>query len=308
MKRSQLLLAPFGLLPLARTGGTPTALVTDGPGHAVAVVALARWRVTARVPLGAEPRAIEAGARLALVLCTGAGVVFLLDLARLRVVGELAGFDEPRYAAIAGNLAYVSESGREAVAVVDLARRRVVGRVAVGGPARHLSVSPDGSRLWTALGSVAAAVARLELGDPRRPRLAAPLRLDHRVHDVVCAPSGDAVWISSGESDQVAIVDPAADTVVAAFRAGRAPQHVSFSDRTGPLPAWVTSGKDGALRAVDARGRIVRRQAVPVGSYNVDARWRPLTASLARGTLASPGRRPLHVTTSAHDVAFCVRA
>ena len=308
MKRSQLLLAPLGLLPLAGAGGTPTALVTDGPGRAVAVVDLDRWRVTARVPLGAEPRAIEAGARLALVLCTGAGVVFLLDIARLRVVGELAGFDEPRYAAIAGDLAYVSESGREAVAVIDLDRRRVIRRVAVGGPARHLSLSADRPRLWTALGSVAPAVARLDLGDPRRPRLVAPLRLGHRVHDVVCAPSGEAVWITSGESDRVAIVDPAGDTVVATFSAGRAPQHVSFSDRAGTLPAWVTSGKDGALREVDARGRVVRRQAIPVGSYNIDARWKPLTPSLARGTLASPGKRPLHVSTSAHDVAFCARA
>ena len=310
MKRSHLLLAPLGLLPLARSGGTPIALVTDGPGHAVAVVDLSRWRVTGRIPVGAEPRAIEAQASgLALVLCTHAGLVVLVDTASLRVVAELDGFEQPRYAAIAGNLAYVSESAREAVAVIDLARRRVIRRVAAGGPARHISVSPDRARVWTSLGSVAPAVARLDLpGDGRHPRLRPPLRLDHRVHDVVFAPNRDVAWITSGESDRVTIVDPSTGAALRTFAAGRAPQHVAFSAASKLQAGWVTSGKDGMLREIDPRGRTLSHQAVPVGSYNIDATLRPLTPSLDRGTLASPGRSPLRVATSAHDVALITRA
>ena len=48
---------------------------------------------------------------------------------------------------------------------IDLGRGRVVHRADVGGPARHLGLSADGRRLWTALGNRAAvpsgAVARL---------------------------------------------------------------------------------------------------------------------------------------------------
>ena len=309
MKRSHLLLAPLGLLPLTRSGATPTALVTDGPGHAVVAVDLARWDVIAHIPIGAEPRAIEAQASgLALAICSHAGVVVLIDTASLRVVGELTGLELPRYAAIAGQLAYVSEAGREAVAVIDLARRRVIRRVAVGGPARHLSLSPDRTRLWTALGTIAPAVARLDLAaDARRPRLLPALRLDHHVHDVVFAPARRAAWVSSAESDVVAIVDPATGAVRGTFRAGRAPQHIAFPADASSRLGWVTSGDDGVLREVDANGRHLRSVAVPVGSYNIDARWRPLTPSLERGTLASPGRRPLRVSASAHDVAVCVR-
>ena len=310
MKRSQLLLAPLGLLPLARSGGAPVALVTDGPGHALVAVDLTRWRVARRVPLGAEPRAVEAQVSgLALAICSHAGLIVLVDVGTLRVVGEIDGFEMPRNATIAGNLAYVAEAGREAVAIVDLAKRRVIHRVGVGGPARHLSISPDRSRVWTALGSVAPAVARLDLTtNPRRPRRLAPLRLDHRVHDVVFAPSSGDAWISSGENDAVAIVDPASGRVRHTFPAGRAPQHIGFSGSSRDRTAWVTSGEDGVLRRVSAGGETIGRQAVPVGSYNIDASWRPLTPSLDRGTLASPGRRPLRVSTSAHDVALVVRA
>ena len=127
------------------------------------------------------------------------------------------------------------------------------------------------------------------------PRLRPPLRLDHRVHDVVFAPNRGVAWITSGESDRVTIVDPSTGAALRTFAAGRAPQHVAFSAASELQAGWVTSGNDGMLREVDPRGRTLSHQAIPVGSYNIDATWRPLTPSLDRGTLASP------VTTARRD-------
>ena len=103
---------------------------------------------------------------------TGSGLLTIVDGRASSVRHVLHGFEAPRYTARHpdGVHAFVSDSGRGLVAAVDIRRGRVLGTVELGGPARHLSLAPDGRTLWTSLGSSASQVAVVDVSDPARPR------------------------------------------------------------------------------------------------------------------------------------------
>ena len=116
------------------------------------------------------------------------GSVTLLGWHSLRPLKVLRGFRRPEVAAIApgGRYAYVSDAGSGDVVVIDLERRSIVRRLFVGSLAHHLDFSPDGHRLWVALGETATTIVRLDtsnLAAParRRPDPSARDRPRHRV-------------------------------------------------------------------------------------------------------------------------------
>ena len=299
--------------PAATSGGGVVALVTaDLESHIVAVDALS-GRVLKRIPTAPGPRSIESGIfGQAVVAHTGHGRLTVLDTARLAVVGVVRGLGEPRYTAMHPfeRLAYVSDSKNRSVAVVDLSSRSVVARVAVPGPARHLSLSPDGGHLWVALGSTAERVAILDATDPRRPVLRRTVAPPFLAHDVVWAPGGEHVWVTSGSRGRVAIYEAGSVEPAVLLPAGAAPQHVAFA-RTR---AYVTSGDDGTVVVHRLDGTAGRTARVPVGSYNVSVsdpdqtvgRRVGVTPSLDRGTIclftsAGEVRAVRRVARSAHD-------
>jgi DNA-binding beta-propeller fold protein YncE len=296
---------------LALAGGAgPTALVTADTRSHVVAVDLASGRVRGRVRTLAGPRSIErAGARTAVVAHTEEGALSLVDGPRLRVLRVVRGLAEPRYTAARGDgrLAYVTDSARGEIAVLDVAAGRVTARLELGGPARHVSLSPDGRRLWAALGSAAGEIAVVELADPARPRLARRLRPPFGAHDVAFAPDGRRVWVSSGDRNRIAVYDAVRGEPLLILDADSPPQHVAF----GRAVAYVTSGDDGRLR-VHRRsdGRLLRTTAVPVGSYNVTAGWgRVASPSLALGTLcvmddAGRSLERLSLAPAAHDACL----
>jgi DNA-binding beta-propeller fold protein YncE len=304
-----LLAAARPVLALAGAAG-PLALVTaDSRSHVVAVDILT-GRVRGRVQTPAGPRSIErAGAGIAVVAHTEDGAVSIVDGRRLRVLRVLRGMAEPRYTAARprDRLAYVTDSGRGELVALDLARGRIVGRLDLGGPARHVGISPDGRRLWTSLGSRAAEIALVDLDEPTRPRLVRRIRPPFRAHDVAVAPDGRRVWVTSGDRGRIAVYDAADVEPVLALDADAPPQHVAF----GPGVVYVTSGDDGRLRVHDQRdGRLLRTASVPTGSYNIAAGWGwAVTPSLSVGTLCIMDRagRPverLAVAPAAHDACL----
>lgn len=266
----------------SRLGGTPLAYVTaDLESHVVALE-LRTARVVDRIRTGPGPRSIEAvRGTIAVVAHTEHGVVSLLD-ATGRLRAEVEGFAAPRYTAVHPGLpyAYVTDSEREEIVVLDVDRGRVLWRTAVPGPARHVSVSPDGQALWTALGTAAARVAMLETSDPRRPKLVRTLAPPFLAHDVVFAPDGQAAWVTSGSERKVAVYRAGRPRRIIA--AGSPPQHVAF----GGGKAFVASGDDGTVRRHRLDGDLVREARVPAGSYNVSfLHGRLVTPSLGAGTI-----------------------
>jgi DNA-binding beta-propeller fold protein YncE len=299
----------------AASGGGTVALVTADLESHVAALDIAGGRIVKRLRTQPGPRSIESSPfGEVLVAHIPSGVVTIVDAATLAVRTVLGGFGEPRYTAMhpSERLAYVTDSQRGEVATIDLVRDAVVHRTLVPGPARH--VSTDGTQLWTALGSAAARVAVLDLRNPRAPSLARLVDPPFRAHDVVFAPGGAHVWVTSGDRNALAIY-PLSGGAPRVLAAAAPPQHVAF---VGPR-AFVASGRDGTVQRRRLDGGVVRVARVPHGSYNVTCaaadpaltRSAVVTPSLNEGTvavLAAGGdlRFVRRVTRSAHDACIAL--
>jgi DNA-binding beta-propeller fold protein YncE len=281
----------------AADAASPLALATADTESHVAVVSPLSGRVVQRLRTLEGPRSIEGRAGVVAVCAhTKLGKVSLIEREgnRVRVRRMLGGFSEPRYTALAGRYAFVTDSGSGEVATIDLERGRVVHRAAVGDLARH--VTRRGSTLWVALGSSAARIVAVDVGDPLRPRVVRHLAPRFLAHDVAVAPDG-RLWITAGRERRIALHGGAE------LAADEAPQHVTFAtDR-----AFVASGDGGTVRVHGLDGRLLRIARVPRGSYNVQRAGRfVLTPSLGTGTLTvldARGRvlRSVHVAAAAHD-------
>jgi DNA-binding beta-propeller fold protein YncE len=326
MERREFLLAaaaaPFALSAAPRAlgaplGGTPVALVTADLESEVVVFDLFSTKTVARVRTGPGPRSIEGVlGRTAVIAHTGHGVVSLLDAARLAVRQELDGFSAPRYTAVrppvadarAPLLAYVTDSSRAEVVTVEVARGKIVSRTAVPGPARHISISPDGRRIWTALGTTAERVAVLDADEPRRPRLVRAFLPPFLAHDVGFAPDGEHAWVTSGSERKIAIYRVDGRRLLRVIGADAPPQHVTFVGRD----VFLASGDDGTVCRHSVRGHLLDKARVPVGSYNVTFGWRTIvTPSLGQGTLSVLDRRGRlravsRVALAAHDASVLV--
>ena len=298
----------------ARAGGVVALVTADLESH-IAAVDLESGRVVARSRTAPGPRSIESSRfGWAVVAHTQHGLVSLLDTAALSVRAVLDGFGAPRYAAMhpRERLAFVTDSGRGEVATIDLARGAVVHRTRVPGPARHVSVDPAGRSLWTALGTKAARVAILDLSEPRRPRLREVFEPPFLAHDVVAAPDGTRLWVTSGSRGEIAVYrrDGGAPRIV---RADAPPQHVAFAGSR----AFVASGVDGTMQVRSVGGDLERSRRIPGGSYNVTyastganrRRAAVVTPSLDRGTICvlTPSgsvRIVRRIARSAHDACI----
>jgi DNA-binding beta-propeller fold protein YncE len=321
VNRRELLLAAAALpIVLARAPASLAALsnpralalvTADLESHVVAFDLHSR-RVVRRIETLPGPKSIETvgGGSTALVAHTAAGAISLVDVATLRVRAVLNGFTEPRYTAAApdGRHAFVTDAGRGEVVTVDLGRARIVGRAEVGTHARHLSLDPRSGRLWTALGFSAPAIVALDVAEPTRPRVTARIETPFAAHDVVFAPAGGRVWVSSGEERRLVVYRAATRRPLFTLEAGRPPQHIAFDARA----AYVTSDDAVRVHAIDD-GRLLRETTVPDGSYNVThALSFVATPSLDSGILSlldTSGRLLAHprLARATHDACLVRR-
>jgi DNA-binding beta-propeller fold protein YncE len=282
----------------------PAALVTADEESRLVAVDLESGRVLRRVPTLASPRSIETVGESAVVAHTELGAVSVVH--DMRVVHDIRGFGEPRYTAAHpdGRHAYVTDAARGEVVALDVVRGRVLAREQVGARARHITVSPNGRMLWIALGSKAREIAIVDVSQRARPRLVRTFRPPFLAHDVGWAPDGRRVWVSSGDRQELAVYDVRTGRLVARPDGDWPPQHVTFARGL----AYVTSGWSGTVRVHRGDGRELRRNPVPVGSYNVQsAQGRVLTPSLGHGALTvldADGRTlyRVQVARSSHDV------
>jgi hypothetical protein len=317
MDRREFLLAaaaaPIGLAVRADALATPrggsVALVTADLEDEVVLLDPSSARTLGRIPTAPGPRSIEAvDSRLAVVAHTQAGLVSVVDAPTRAIRSEVDDFAAPRYTAVHPNrrIAYVTDSAAGEVVPLDVPRGRILSRTSVPGPARHVSLDPSGSVLWTSLGSEAERIAVLSLDEPRRPRNEGTVTPSFLAHDVVFAPDGRHAWVTSGAGRRIAIRRVATREVVRVLPADRAPQHVAFVGRL----AFVASGDDGTLRVHRLDGRLVRHLDVPLGSYNVSyGRGSAVTPSLSLGTVSfldesGRVRAVREVARAAHDACI----
>ena len=292
---------------LARAGsGLKVALVTADEEARLVAVALPSGRVHRHVPTLPKPRSIEAVGPVAVVAHSELGAVTLVGGSMLAIEHVLRGFGEPRYTAghPDGRHAYVTDAKRGEVVTLDVLRGLVLARTRVGALARHITIAPDGRRLWIALGAKAEQIAVVDITQRARPRLVRRFRPPFLAHDVGWAPDSRHIWVSSGDRNELAIYR--GGRVIARVPGDEPPQHVTFR---GPR-VYVASGESGTLRVHELGGRQLRASAVPDDSYNVQQAlgW-VVTPGLGRGTLCildSRGRvlRTQTVARSSHDACI----
>ena len=281
-----------GGLTAARTGGRPVALVTAETENTLLAISLDDGRVLRRVALPDDPENVVAGVGVTAVVVSARGhAVTLLDWRSLKVLTVLRDFGSPHLVAIApsGEWAYVSDDARGQLVTIELARRRIVARLSVGAGAHHLTVSPEGRRVWLALGEQARTIVIVDSNQLGRPRILRRFDPGIVVHDLAFSPDGRQVWLTSADSKSVTVVDAHSARRLFSVPAGRPPRHVAFNNAVSILHrfAYITSGYSGRIEKVDARnGRVLRVARVPAGSFNLTtARGLVVTSSLTHGTL-----------------------
>ena len=294
----------------SRLGGPAAAFVTADLESHVVVVELGSGRTVARIPTAPGPRSIEAvHGRTAVVAHTDHGLVTLIDGISRKIRSELDGFESPRYTAVhpSTDLVYLTDSAAEEVVTVDAVRGRILARASVPGPARHIGVSIDGRTLWASLGTAATRIAVLDNGNPRRPRFEHTIAPPFLAHDVVFAPDGRTVWVTSGSERRIALFR-GERRPLSILASGAAPQHVTFARRK----VFVACGDDGVVHRHRLDGERVREARVPVGSYNVTFGWgQVVTPSLGDGTVSLLDRNGRvrvvrRVARAAHDACILV--
>ena len=185
------------------------------------------------------------------------GTVTVLDATVPRVRRVLEGFRAraTRPAIRAAAIAYVSDDERGPGRSRSTCRgARVVGRVEVGEGARHISISPDGTRVVTSLGVEGAAARARGRHAPAAPAARAHVprrrpRPRRRLH-----ADGRQLWISSGVDRRLAVHDARTLRPLRALPGDAPPQHVTFDDSCTRV--YVASGESGTLRTyrlADAR-------------------------------------------------------
>jgi len=305
---ASLVLAPRGL---ARVGsGLEVALVTADEEARLVAVALASGRVHRYVRTLPKPRSIEAVGPMAVVAHSEIGALSLVRGSTLAVEHVLRGFGEPRYTAghPDGRHAYVTDAERGEVVALDVLRGRVLGREHVGALARHITIDPDGRRLWIALGAKAEQIAVVDIVQRARPRLVRRFRPPFLAHDVGWTPDRKRVWVSSGDRNELAVYHVRTGKLLKRLPADEPPQHFTFR---GDL-VYVASGESGTLRVHRVDGLLGGKTAIPPESYNVQQAYGwVVTPGLGRGTLCVLDRRGRvkwrkTIARSSHDACIVV--
>ena len=257
----------------ATSSARPVALVTAETSNEVLAVSLGKdgGQILRRVHLD-DPLMIAAARHGPAVVVSPRGTVTLLAWHSLRPIKIFHGFNSPKVAEVTqnGRLAYVTDERTGDLTVIDLGRRKIVGRVFVGLQAHHFGISPDGSRIWVALGETATTIVRLDCSHPRRPRVVGRFQPEFGAHDIAFAPGGRTVLVTSPSRSTVSAYTAAGrhPRLLWYAGAGRGPEHVVVSGGD----ALVSSGYSSSLEALRWRRPSAGAQAtatVPYGSFNL---------------------------------------
>jgi DNA-binding beta-propeller fold protein YncE len=282
--------------------------VTAETRNQLVAVDLRTGRVLRRLPEPSDPENVVMGP-IPIVVSSASHTVSLLNSRDLRPFAVLRRFASPHIATFAtgGRFAYVSDDGAGTVTPIDLRAGTELAAVAVGAGAHHMAASPDGRRLWVALGESARTIVVLDTSDRAHPRVLQRFDPGFVAHDLVFSPDGRSVWISSASGPEVTVFDSGTRRMRFRVAVGPPPQHIAFARSS----VYLTSGYGSRVeRVAAASGRLLARAVSPYGSFELDAAYGyVVVSSLLRGTLAIydlklARERTLTLAPATRDVAI----
>ena len=288
------------------------ALVTAETENRLVVVDLPSGRIASRIAVAADPENVAVGHGVVVVVSPRSAVVTLLDRRTLRVLRVIGGFRSPHIPAVSpdGRWAYVTDDAAGTLTSISLLTLRGPSTINVGSGANHLTFSPDGRRLWVALGESADTISIVDTADLVHPRLVGTFHPGFPVHDLKFSPSGAQVWVTSASGPKVTAFSSRDRRALFEVAVGAPPQHLVFSGEY----AFLTSGYGSTIdKAAVATGALLARTQAPYGSFELDAAHGVVaSSSLLRGTVAIYDTnlrlmRVVRLAPAARDLAISAR-
>ncbi|WP_395021319.1 cytochrome D1 domain-containing protein [Dongia sp.] len=214
-----------------RTGSR--AFVTLAEENAVAVVDLARQKVSQTIPTGAYPHGLRLtpDGSVAYVANVEDGSVSVLDTEKLTEVARIPVGRAPVQVGFTpdGGQVFVSLRDENKVAVVDTATRKVLGKVEVGRGPIQVFVTPDGRFVYVAnQGSKDDPADTVSVISVATRSVVETIRTGAGAHGVVVSTDGRTVFVTNIAAGTVSMVDVESQSVVKEFVVGKGPNGVTF--------------------------------------------------------------------------------
>jgi YVTN family beta-propeller protein len=159
-----------------------------------------------------------------------------------------------------GKQVWVTSEDAGAVYVVDLASRQVVKSIEVGARPRSVAFLPDMSRAYVPEENEAtvavidvkalAILNKIKLGDGMRPM------------GTVTSPDGRQLYVSTGRSKMVLVIDTSNNQIVGSIEAGPRPWGIALSRDGRTL--YTANGPSNDVSVIDLSTRTVTKK-IPVG-------------------------------------------
>jgi YVTN family beta-propeller protein len=159
-----------------------------------------------------------------------------------------------------GRQVWVTSEDAGAVYIVDLPSRQVLKSIEVGARPRSIAFLPDMSRAYVPEENEATLavidakaltlIDKIKLGDGMRPM------------GTVMSPDGKQLYVSTGRSKMVLIVDTAANQVVGSIEAGPRPWGIALSGDGRTL--YSANGPSNDVSVIDLATKTVTKK-IPVG-------------------------------------------
>jgi YVTN family beta-propeller protein len=264
--------SPDGTLLYVALSGSPAAPPgvdektlppPDRKADGIGVVDIRQRKLVRVLMSGPDPEqvAISRDGTRVFVANEDAAQLSVIDTADGRVVDTFKVGAEPEGVSLhpGGSLVYVTSEGEGAVFVVDVARK-VVKSVKVGPRPRSIAFLPDGSRAYVPSENG----GTLSMIDTKRLATVKTINLGEGIRPMgtVMARDGKHLYVSTGRSKMVFIVDTATNQVVGSVEAGQRPWGIVLSPDGKTI--YTANGPSNDVSIIDIATKQVTKK-IPVG-------------------------------------------
>ena len=199
--------------------------------NVVSVMDIAARKIVDEIQIGIEPEGMAVSPDGALVVCTSetTSMAHFIDSAKAELVDNVLVDSRPRVARFThdGKLLWVSSELRGSVTVLDARSHAVAAHIDFSVPgvpqeliqAVGVMLSRDGTRAFVALGPS----ARVAEVDAHTYKVLRYHLVGQRVWNLAFSPDERRLYTTNGNSNDVSVIDLAADRVVKSLGVGRSP-------------------------------------------------------------------------------------